>query len=162
MPGGNPTAWPLVKPIFQAIAAKAPDGSPCCDWVGSEGAGHYVKMVHNGIEYGDMQLICEAYQLMRGLLGMEPAAMSEVFDRAGTKGPLDSYLVEITRDILAFTDPESGKPMVDLILDTAGQKGTGKWTVTSALDLGVPLTLIGEAVFARCLSAQKEERVAAS
>jgi len=161
MPGGNPDAWPHVKPIFQAIAAKVSDGTPCCDWVGPEGAGHYVKMVHNGIEYGDMQLICEAYQLLRGLLGMEPDAMHEVFARWNT-GPLDSYLIEITRDILGFRDPESGKPMVDLILDTAGQKGTGKWTVTSALDLGVPLTLIAEAVFARCLSAQKDERVAAS
>jgi len=161
MPGGNPDAWPSVKPIFQAIAAKVADGTPCCDWVGPEGAGHYVKMVHNGIEYGDMQLICEAYDLMRSLLGMEPAAMHEVFARWNT-GPLDSYLIEITRDILAFNDPGSGRPMVDLILDAAGQKGTGKWTVTSALDLGVPLTLIGEAVFARCLSAQKAERVAAS
>lgn len=161
MPGGNPDAWPHVKPIFQAIAAKVADGTPCCDWVGPEGAGHYVKMVHNGIEYGDMQLICEAYHLMKGLLGMEPAAMHEIFAR-WNKGVLDSYLIEITADILAFKDSESGKPMVDLILDAAGQKGTGKWTVTSALDLGVPLTLIGEAVFARCLSAQKEERVAAA
>jgi 6-phosphogluconate dehydrogenase len=161
MPGGNPEAWPHVKPIFQGIAAKVADGTPCCDWVGPEGAGHYVKMVHNGIEYGDMQLICEAYQLMRGLLGLSPDAMHEVFARWNT-GALDSYLIEITRDILAFKDPETGAPMVDLILDTAGQKGTGKWTGTSALDLGVPLTLIGEAVFARCLSAQKDERVAAS
>src|SRR5215831_6129907 len=161
MPGGNPDAWPHVKPIFQAIAAKVADGTPCCDWVGPEGAGHYVKMVHNGIEYGDMQLICEAYQLMRTLLGMEPKAMHDVFARWNT-GPLDSYLIEITRDILGYNDPDSGKPMIDLILDAAGQKGTGKWTVTSALDLGVPLTLIGEAVFARCLSAQKDERVAAA
>ena len=161
MPGGNPEAWPHVKPIFQAIAAKVADGTPCCDWVGAEGAGHYVKMVHNGIEYGDMQLICEAYQLMKDLLGMDAPSMSEVFGR-WNKGKLDSYLVEITRDILAFKDEATGKPLVDLILDTAGQKGTGKWTVTSALDLGVPLTLIAEAVFARCLSAQKEERVAAS
>ena len=161
MPGGNPDAWPHVKPIFQAIAAKVADGTPCCDWVGQEGAGHYVKMVHNGIEYGDMQLICEAYQLMRGLLGMSPDAMHDVFAR-WNQGPLDSYLVEITRDILAFKDAESGKPMVDLILDAAGQKGTGKWTVTSALDLGVPLTLIAEAVFARVLSSQKEERVEAA
>jgi 6-phosphogluconate dehydrogenase len=161
MPGGNPEGWPHVKPIFQAIAAKVTDGSPCCDWVGPEGSGHYVKMVHNGIEYGDMQLICEAYQLMRTVLGMEPSAMHDVFARWNT-GPLDSYLVEITRDILGFRDPDSGKPMIDLILDTAGQKGTGKWTVTSALDLGVSLTLIAEAVFARCLSAQKEERVAAA
>ncbi len=160
MPGGDPEAWPHIKPIFQAIAAKV-DGMPCCDWVGPEGAGHYVKMVHNGIEYGDMQLICEAYQLLRGLLGLSPDAMHDVFAGWNT-GQLDSYLIEITRDILGYNDPESGMPMVDLILDTAGQKGTGKWTVTSALDLGVPLTLIGEAVFARCLSAQKAERVAAS
>jgi 6-phosphogluconate dehydrogenase len=161
MPGGNPEAWPHVKPIFQAIAAKVADGSPCCDWVGPEGAGHYVKMVHNGIEYGDMQLICEAYQVMRDLLGMEPDTIHEVFAR-WNKGPLDSYLIEITRDILAYKDPESGRPMIDLILDAAGQKGTGKWTVISAAKLGVPLTLIAEAVFARCLSAQKDERVAAS
>ncbi len=161
MPGGNPDAWPLVKPIFQDIAAKAPDGAPCCDWVGPEGAGHYVKMVHNGIEYGDMQLICEAYFLMRRLLKMEPPALHDVFDR-WNKGPLDSYLIEITRDILAHKDPETGKPTVDSILDAAGQKGTGKWTVISACDNGVPLTLIAEAVFARALSAQKDERVAAS
>lgn len=161
MPGGDPDAWPLVKPIFQAIAAKAPDGTPCCDWVGPEGAGHYVKMVHNGIEYGDMQLICEAYFVMRKLLGMEPPALHAVFDR-WNKGPLDSYLIEITRDILAHKDEATGKATVDVILDTAGQKGTGKWTVISACDLGVPLTLISEAVFARTLSAQKDERVAAS
>ncbi len=161
MPGGNPEAWPHVKPIFQAIAAKVADGTPCCDWVGPEGAGHYVKMVHNGIEYGDMQLICEAYQLLREALGMETDAIHEVFARWNT-GPLDSYLVEITRDILGYKDPESGKPMIDLILDAAGQKGTGKWTVISAANLGVPLTLIAEALFARCLSAQKDERVAAS
>jgi 6-phosphogluconate dehydrogenase len=161
MPGGNPDAWPHVKPIFQGIAAKVEDGTPCCDWVGPEGAGHYVKMVHNGIEYGDMQLICEAYQLLRVLLGMEPDAMHDVFAR-WQEGRLNSYLIEITRDILAFRDEESGRPMIDLILDTAGQKGTGKWTVSSALDLGIPLTLIAEAVFARCLSAQKDERVAAS
>ncbi|WP_206108027.1 decarboxylating NADP(+)-dependent phosphogluconate dehydrogenase [Paludisphaera soli] len=161
MPGGNPDAWPLVKPIFQAIAAKAPDGTPCCDWVGPEGAGHYVKMVHNGIEYGDMQLICEAYFVMRKLLGMEPPALHTVFDR-WNKGPLDSYLIEITRDILAHKDEETGKATVDVILDAAGQKGTGKWTVVSACDLGVPLTLITEAVFARILSSQKDERVAAS
>jgi 6-phosphogluconate dehydrogenase len=161
MPGGNPDAWPAVKSIFQAIAAKVADGTPCCDWVGPEGAGHFVKMVHNGIEYGDMQLICEAYQLLRELLKTEPAALRDVFDR-WNKGPLDSYLIEITRDILGFVDQETKQPMIDLILDTAGQKGTGKWTVVSACDLGTPLTLIGEAVFARCLSAQKEERVAAS
>ncbi len=150
-----------MKPIFQAIAAKVDDGTPCCDWVGPEGAGHFVKMVHNGIEYGDMQLICEAYFLLRQSLGMEPAEIHDVFAR-WNKGPLDSYLIEITRDILGFVDPETKKPMVDLILDAAGQKGTGKWTVISAADLGVPLTLIGEAVFARCLSAQKDERIAAS
>ncbi len=161
MPGGNPDAWPHVKPILQAIAAKVADGTPCCDWVGPEGAGHFVKMVHNGIEYGDMQLICEAYHMLHGLLGLEPDAMHDVFSRWNA-GQLDSYLIEITRDILAFKDPESGRPMLDLILDTAGQKGTGKWTVVSACDLGVPLTLISEAVFARTLSAQKEERVAAS
>lgn len=161
MPGGDPDAWPAVKPIFQAIAAKVADGSPCCDWVGPEGAGHYVKMVHNGIEYGDIQLICEAYQLLKDLLGLDAAALHDVFAKWNT-GKLDSYLIEITRDIFGYKDEESGKPMVDLILDTAGQKGTGKWTVTSALDLGVPLTLIAEAVFARCLSAQKDERVQAA
>jgi 6-phosphogluconate dehydrogenase len=161
MPGGDPAAWPHVKPIFQAIAAKAPDGSPCCDWVGDEGAGHYVKMVHNGIEYGDIQLIGEAYHLLGGLAGLDADALHGVFDR-WNRGRLDSYLIEITRDIFGYRDPETGKPMVDLILDAAGQKGTGKWTVISALDLGIPLTLISEAVFARCLSAQKEERVAAA
>jgi 6-phosphogluconate dehydrogenase len=161
MPGGDPAAWPLVKPIFQAIAAKAPDGSPCCDWVGNEGAGHYVKMVHNGIEYGDMQLICESYHLLSSLAGLDAAALHDVYGR-WNKGPLDSYLIEITRDIFGYRDPESGKPLVDLILDAAGQKGTGKWMVASATDLGIALTLITEAVFARCLSAQKEERVAAA
>ena len=164
MPGGDPVAWPHVKPIFQAIAAKVIEGNvevPCCDWVGQEGAGHFVKMVHNGIEYGDIQLIGEAYHLLSGLLGMNAGELSQVFGK-WNEGFLDSYLIEITRDILGFIDPETGKPMVDLILDKAGQKGTGKWTVTSALDLGVPLTLIGEAVFSRCLSAQKDERVAAS
>ncbi len=161
MPGGNPEAWPLVKPIFQAIAAKVADGTPCCDWVGAEGAGHFVKMVHNGIEYGDIQLINEAYDLLKSLLGLDADALHDVFAK-WNKGPLDSYLIEITRDIFGYKDPESGKPMVDLILDTAGQKGTGKWTVNSALDLGVPLTLIGEAVFSRCLSAIKDERVAAA
>jgi 6-phosphogluconate dehydrogenase len=161
MPGGNPGAWPHIKPIFQAIAAKVADGTPCCDWVGPEGAGHFVKMVHNGIEYGDMQLICEAYDLMRSLLGMEASAIHDVFER-WNRGSLDSYLIEITADILAFRDPETGQPMIDLILDAAGQKGTGKWTVNSACELGIPLTLIAEAVFARCLSAQKAERVAAS
>jgi 6-phosphogluconate dehydrogenase len=160
MPGGSNDAWPHVKPVFQAIAAKVSDGSPCCDWVGENGAGHFVKMVHNGIEYGDMQLICEAYQIMKELLGMTPDEMHEVF-REWNKGELDSYLIEITRDILAFKD-EDGQPLVEKILDTAGQKGTGKWTAVAALDQGVPLTLIGEAVFARCLSAQKDERVRAS
>src|SRR5437588_4899433 len=161
MPGGNPAAWPHLKPIFQAIAAKAPDGSPCCDWVGAQGAGHYVKMVHNGIEYGDMQLIGEAYDLLGRLAGLDADGLHEVFAQ-WNKGRLDSYLIEITRDIFGYRDEETGRPLVDLILDTAGQKGTGKWTVGSALDLGVPLTLIGEAVFARCLSAQKDERVAAA
>ncbi len=160
MPGGSPEAWEHVKPIFQSIAAKVSDGTPCCDWVGENGAGHFVKMVHNGIEYGDMQLITEAYQIMKELLGMTPDEMHEVFKR-WNEGELDSYLIEITRDILAYKD-EDGKPLVDKILDTAGQKGTGKWTGIAALDLGVPLTLIGEAVFGRCLSAQKEERVEAS
>ncbi|MBN2612341.1 MAG: decarboxylating NADP(+)-dependent phosphogluconate dehydrogenase [Bacteroidales bacterium] len=160
MPGGSNSAWPHVKSIFQAISAKVEDGSPCCDWVGENGAGHFVKMVHNGIEYGDMQLICEAYQIMKELLGMTPDEMHEVF-KEWNKGELDSYLIEITRDILAFKD-EDGKPLVEKILDTAGQKGTGKWTAVAALDQGVPLTLIGEAVFARCLSAQKDERVRAS
>lgn len=160
MPGGSKEAWPHVKPIFQAIAAKVPDGTPCCDWVGENGAGHFVKMVHNGIEYGDMQLICEAYQIMRDLLHMTADEMHEVF-KEWNKGDLDSYLIEITRDILAYKDTD-GNPLVDKILDTAGQKGTGKWTAVSALDLGIPLTLIGEAVFARCLSAAKKERVAAS
>jgi 6-phosphogluconate dehydrogenase len=161
MPGGDPAAWPHVQPIFQAIAAKAPDGSPCCDWVGAEGAGHYVKMVHNGIEYGDMQLICESYDLLARLAGLSVSDLHEVFARWNT-GRLDSYLIEITRDIFAYKDPETGEPMVEKILDAAGQKGTGKWTVGSALDLGTPLTLITEAVFARCLSAQKDERVAAA
>lgn len=160
MPGGSPKAWPLVKPIFQGISAKVEDGTPCCDWVGENGAGHFVKMVHNGIEYGDMQLINEAYHIMKDVLGMSADEMHEVF-KEWNKGPLDSYLVEITRDILAFKD-EDGSPLVDKILDTAGQKGTGKWTAVSALELGIPLTLIGEAVFSRCLSAIKEERVAAS
>ncbi len=160
MPGGSPDAWPHVKPILQAIAAKVEDGSPCCEWVGENGAGHFVKMVHNGIEYGDMQLICEAYHLMKDLLGMSPDEMHEVF-KEWNEGELNSYLIEITRDILAYKD-EDGLPLVDKILDTAGQKGTGKWTAIAALDEGIPLTLIGEAVFSRCLSALKEERVAAS
>jgi 6-phosphogluconate dehydrogenase len=160
MPGGSKAAWPHVKPIFQAIAAKVEDGTPCCDWVGDDGAGHFVKMVHNGIEYGDMQLISESYQIMKELLGMSADEMHEVF-KVWNTGELDSYLIEITRDILAFKDAD-GTPMVDNILDTAGQKGTGKWTGVTAMDLGIPLTLISEAVFARCLSATKEERVAAS
>jgi 6-phosphogluconate dehydrogenase len=160
MPGGSKAAWKEVKPIFQAIAAKVEDGTPCCDWVGENGAGHFVKMVHNGIEYGDMQLICEAYQIMRDLLHMDADEMHMVF-KDWNKGDLDSYLIEITRDILAYKD-DDGAPLVDKILDTAGQKGTGKWTGIAALDLGIPLTLIGEAVFSRCLSAVKEERVKAS
>jgi 6-phosphogluconate dehydrogenase len=160
MPGGSRAAWPAVKPIFQAIAARVEDGTPCCDWVGDNGAGHFVKMVHNGIEYGDMQLICESYQMMKELLGMSADEMHEVF-KVWNKGDLDSFLIEITRDILAFKDTD-GTPMVDKILDTAGQKGTGKWTSVTAMDLGMPLTLISEAVYARCLSATKDERVAAS
>jgi len=161
MPGGSPDAWPHVKPIFQAIAAKVADGTPCCEWVGDNGAGHYVKMCHNGIEYGDMQMICEAYMLMSRLLGMTADEMHEVFAE-WNRGELDSYLIEITSHILAKKDSETGKPMVDVILDTAGQKGTGKWTSQSALDLGIPAQTIAEAVFARTMSAIKEERVAAS
>ncbi|MCD6322681.1 MAG: decarboxylating NADP(+)-dependent phosphogluconate dehydrogenase [Clostridiales bacterium] len=160
MPGGSPKAWPFVRDIFQAISAKVEDGTPCCDWVGSNGAGHFVKMVHNGIEYGDMQLICETYQLMKVLVGMDADNMHDVF-KEWNEGELDSYLIEITRDILAYKD-EDGSPLVEKILDVAGQKGTGKWTGISALSEGVPLTLIVEAVFARCLSAMKEERVEAS
>ena len=164
MPGGSPAAWPLVRPIFQAIAAKVkrPDGGedPCCDWVGENGAGHYVKMVHNGIEYGDMQLIGEAYQLMRDGLGMTTDQMHAAFD-TWNKGKLDSYLIEITGDILDYKDVD-GQPLVDKILDTAEQKGTGKWAAISALDMGIPLTMVVEAVLARALSALKEERVAAS
>lgn len=160
MPGGNEQAWPEIKPIFQAIAAKAADGTPCCDWVGEGGSGHYVKMVHNGIEYGDIQLICESYHLMKNLLGLNPADLHAVFTE-WNKGVLDSYLIEITSQIFAFKDKD-GAPLVDKILDVAGQKGTGKWTVISALDVGQPVTLIGEAVFARCLSALKEERVVAA
>src|SRR3954467_10593904 len=160
MPGGSPAAWPHVKDIFQGIAAKVDNGVPCCDWVGEGGAGHYVKMVHNGIEYGDMQLICEAYQLMRDGLGMSADEMHQVFAEWNT-GVLDSYLIEITRDILAFKDKD-GSPLVDHILDTAGQKGTGKWTVIDSAELGIPITLIAEAVYSRCVSAMKEDRVAAS
>jgi 6-phosphogluconate dehydrogenase len=160
MPGGSKAAWPVIKPIFQAIAARVDDGSPCCDWVGENGAGHFVKMVHNGIEYGDMQLICEAYQIMRDLLNLSAQEMHNIF-KEWNEGELNSYLIEITRDILEYKDAD-GKPLVDKILDTAGQKGTGKWTAVAALDQGIPLTLIGEAVFSRCLSAVKDERVQAS
>ncbi|HEX4032487.1 MAG TPA: decarboxylating NADP(+)-dependent phosphogluconate dehydrogenase [Terracidiphilus sp.] len=160
MPGGNPAAWPHVKNIFQSIAAKVEDGTPCCDWVGEDGAGHYVKMVHNGIEYGDMQLICEAYDLLQRGLGLTPDELHDVFAE-WNKGELDSYLIEISSQIFAKKD-EDGSPLVDKILDTAGQKGTGKWTVISALDTGQPVTLIGESVFSRCLSAIKAERVEAA
>ena len=160
MPGGSPKAWSFVKEIFQSIAAKVDDGVPCCDWVGEDGAGHFVKMVHNGIEYGDMQIINEAYHLMKELLGMDAFEQHEVFKK-WNEGKLDSYLIEITRDILAFKD-EDGTPIVEKILDTAGQKGTGKWTAVTALDLGIPLTLIAESVYSRCLSAQKDLRVKAS
>ena len=160
MPGGSHSAWEEVRPIFQAIAAKVDDGTPCCEWVGDNGAGHFVKMVHNGIEYGDIQLICEAYHIMKDILKLSADEMHAVF-KEWNEGDLDSYLIEITRDILAFKD-ENGIPMIDNILDTAGQKGTGKWTGIAALDLGIPLTLIGESVFARSLSAMKDERVKAS
>ena len=160
MPGGSPAAWEAVKPILQAVAAKVPDGSPCCDWVGEGGAGHFVKMVHNGIEYGDMQLICEAYHLMSQVLGMDEGEISAVFNR-WNKGLLESFLIEITGEILAYQD-EGGAPLLRKILDVASQKGTGKWTAITALEEGTPLTLIGEAVFARFLSAIKEQRVAAS
>ena len=160
MPGGSPAAWEHVKPIFQKCSAQTEDGKPCCEWVGENGAGHFVKMVHNGIEYGDMQMICETYQMMSKGLGMSNEEMHKTFTE-WNDGILDSYLIEITRDILGYKD-EEGKEVVDLILDTAGQKGTGKWTAVAALDVGMPLTLIGEAVFARCLSALKDERVKAS
>lgn len=160
MPGGNPEAWPHIKEIFQAIAAKAPDGQPCCEWMGEDGAGHFVKMTHNGIEYGDMQLICEAYHIMRDGIGMSADQMAQTF-AAWNEGELNSYLIEITSEILAFKDSD-GQPLVEKILDTAGQKGTGKWTVISSLEMGIPVTLISEAVFARCLSALKDERVSAS
>lgn len=160
MPGGSTEAWPFVKDIFRSISAKVEDGSPCCEWVGDDGAGHFVKMVHNGIEYGDMQLITEVYHIMKDLIGLSHDKMHEVF-KEWNKGELDSYLIEITRDILVYKD-EDGDPLLEKILDTAGQKGTGKWTGIAALDLGIPLTLIGESVFSRCLSAQKEERVYAS
>ena len=161
MPGGSPEAWPYVKPVFQAIAAKVAGGLPCCEWVGSDGAGHYVKMVHNGIEYGDMQMICEAYWIMKNILGLNAEELKQVFTE-WNQGELDSYLIQITGEIFGKTDPDTGKPVVDVILDTAGQKGTGKWTSQSALDLGVAAPTVAEAVFARCLSAVKTERVAAS
>ncbi len=160
MPGGSPAAWPHVKNIFQSIAAKVDGDTPCCDWVGEGGAGHYVKMVHNGIEYGDMQLICEAYNLMKTGLGMNADEMHKVFAE-WNQGDLDSFLIEITRDILAFKDTD-GQPLVEKILDTAGQKGTGKWTVINSQDLGIPITLIAEAVYSRCVSALKDERVKAA
>ncbi|KAA8644377.1 hypothetical protein EYZ11_001371 [Aspergillus tanneri] len=159
MPGGNEEAWPYIKDIFQSIAAKS-DGEACCDWVGDEGAGHFVKMVHNGIEYGDMQLICEAYDILKRGLGLPVSEIAQVFEKWNT-GVLDSFLIEITRDVLKYNDND-GTPLVEKILDKAGQKGTGKWTAINALDLGMPVTLIGEAVFARCLSAQKDERIRAS
>lgn len=160
MPGGNPEAWPLIRDIFTDIAAKTPSGEPCCDWVGEDGAGHYVKMVHNGIEYGDIQLICEAYQLMKELLGLSHDRMAAIFAE-WNRGELESYLIEITADILLKRDTD-GEPLVEHILDSAGQKGTGKWTAVNSLETGVPVTLIGEAVFSRFLSALKEERTAAS
>ncbi|MBP5559303.1 MAG: decarboxylating NADP(+)-dependent phosphogluconate dehydrogenase [Bacteroidales bacterium] len=160
MPGGSPAAWPEVKPIFKKISAKAPDGTPCCDWIGPGGSGHFVKMVHNGIEYGDIQLICECYQIMRDGLGLGNDEMHDIF-ADWNRTELDSYLIGITADILSKKD-DDGHYILDLILDTAGQKGTGKWTVEAALDLGVPLPMIGEAVFARCVSALREERVAAA
>jgi len=160
MPGGSPAAWPHVKDIFQSISAKVEDGSPCCDWVGEEGAGHYVKMVHNGIEYGDMQLICEAYNILKNGLGLNEQELHDVFAE-WNKGDLDSYLVEISRDIFAKKDTD-GTPLLSKILDTAGQKGTGKWTVINSLEMGVPITLMAEAVYARCVSALKEERVKAA
>jgi 6-phosphogluconate dehydrogenase len=160
MPGGSPAAWPHVKDIFQGVAAKVEGGTPCCDWVGEGGAGHYVKMVHNGIEYGDMQLICEAYNIMKNGLGLSPDEMHNVFAE-WNQGDLDSYLIEISRDILAKKD-DDGSPLVDKILDTAGQKGTGKWTVINSQELGIPITLMAEAVYARCVSALKDERVKAA
>lgn len=160
MPGGNSKAWPAIKNIFQSIAAKAENGEPCCDWVGEEGAGHYVKMVHNGIEYGDMQLICEAYSLLKNCLGIGNEELHQIFNQ-WNEGELNSYLIEITSQIFGYKD-ENGEYLVDKILDVAGQKGTGKWTVINASELGIPLTLIGEAVFARCLSSLKDERVEAS
>lgn len=159
MPGGNPEAWPHIKPIFQAICAKS-EGDPCCDWVGEDGSGHFVKMVHNGIEYGDMQLICEAYNLMKDTLGMSHDEMADTLSE-WNKGELDSFLIEISANILKYKDTD-GLPLVEKIRDAAGQKGTGKWTAISALEYGMPVTLIGESVFARCLSSLKSERVKAS
>jgi len=159
MPGGSPEAWPYVKDIFQKISAKVDNDVPCCDWVGQGGAGHYVKMVHNGIEYGDMQLICEAYDLLKKYAGLSNDRIAQIFDE-WNKGELDSYLIEITADILAYKDKDEF--LIDKIMDTAGQKGTGKWTVVDSAQLGQPVTLISEAVFARCLSSFKDERVAAS
>lgn len=161
MPGGNVAAWAAVKPIFQAIAAKVRDGTPCCDWVGADGAGHFVKMVHNGIEYGDMQMIAEAYSLLRGVAQLSNAEIAATFSQWNT-GELDSYLIQITAEILTKKDETTGQDLVDVILDTAGQKGTGKWTSVTALDVGAPSSTIAEAVFARCISALKEERLAAS
>jgi 6-phosphogluconate dehydrogenase len=161
MPGGNPDAWPLVRPILQQIAAKAPDGLPCCEWIGPDGAGHFVKMIHNGIEYADMQMICEAYFLMERVLGLAPAEMHGIF-ATWNEGELNSYLIEITAAIMATTDPDTGQPLVQLILDTAEQKGTGKWTSAAALDLGAPAQTIAIAVFARMMSALKAERMAAA
>jgi len=160
MPGGNREAWPHIAPIFQAVCAKVENGEPCCDWVGEDGSGHFVKMVHNGIEYGDMQLICEAYHIMKDILGMTHDEMAEKFDE-WNKGELDSFLIEISSNILKYKDTD-GEPLVEKIRDSAGQKGTGKWTAISALDYGIPVTLIGEAVFARCLSSLKDERMCAS
>jgi 6-phosphogluconate dehydrogenase len=160
MPGGSPAAWPHLKEIFQSIAAKVEGGTPCCDWVGEQGAGHYVKMIHNGIEYGDMQLICEAYNILKIGLGMAANEMHDIFAE-WNNGDLDSYLIEISRDILAKNDAD-GAPLVDKILDTAGQKGTGKWTVINSQELGVPITLMAEAVYARCVSALKDERLKAA
>ncbi len=158
MPGGSEKAWPLVSNIFKSIAAKVADGTPCCEWVGNDGAGHFVKMVHNGIEYGDMQMISEAYWIMKNLLGLTPEDMQPIFSE-WNKGELDSYLIEITTDIMGKMDEDTGNPLLDMILDTAGQKGTGKWTSNSALDLGVPAPTVAEAVFARAISAIKDERV---
>eukprot|EP01119_Soliformovum_irregulare_P001055 TRINITY_DN1079_c0_g1_i1.p1 TRINITY_DN1079_c0_g1~~TRINITY_DN1079_c0_g1_i1.p1 ORF type:complete len:517 (+),score=154.36 TRINITY_DN1079_c0_g1_i1:102-1553(+) len=161
MPGGSEKAWPVVKPIFQAIAAKVEDGAACCEWVGDEGAGHFVKMVHNGIEYGDMQLISEAYQFLKEILGLDNEAIADVMDE-WNKGDLDSYLIEITRDIFRHKEDDGKTYTLDLIQDTAGQKGTGKWTVMAAADMGIPLTMVGEAVFARCVSALRNDRLVAS